>query len=46
VAIVPADELKANEAEFMMLRDGRIYFEGTGADLRASRDPYIRRFLT
>jgi phospholipid/cholesterol/gamma-HCH transport system ATP-binding protein len=45
VCIVPTDDIKANEAEFMMLRDGRIYFEGSMADLRASGDPYIRRFL-
>ena len=39
-------EQKAGEAEFMMLRDGRIYFEGSAADLRASGDPYIERFLS
>jgi phospholipid/cholesterol/gamma-HCH transport system ATP-binding protein len=32
--------------EFMMLRDGRIVFEGTQAELQASSDPYIREFLS
>jgi len=38
---------KADEAEFIMLKDGRISFEGNAAELRAaaSRDPYIRSFL-
>jgi phospholipid/cholesterol/gamma-HCH transport system ATP-binding protein len=45
VRIVPASEQKTNEAEFLMLKDGRIYFEGSPAELRAARDPYIRRFL-
>ena len=43
--VVPADPEKTNEAGFMLLRDSRIYFEGSAADLRASNDPYIRRFL-
>ena len=29
----------------MMLRDDTIYFEGSAAELQASKDPYIRRFL-
>ena len=44
--IVPADQGKTNEAEFLMLRDGRIYFEGNAAELRASNDPYLKRFLS
>ena len=43
--IVPADQGKAGDAEFMLLRDGRIYFEGNLGDLHVSKDPYIRRFL-
>jgi len=39
-----ADEEKAEEAEFIMLRDGRIAFEGTAPELRASTDPYLRTF--
>ena len=44
--ISPADEEKAEQAEFMMLRDGRIAFEGHAAEFRASQDPYIREFLS
>ena len=43
--ILAADEAKANEVEFMVLHEGRIYFEGTAAELRASRDRYLREFL-
>lgn len=32
-------------ARFMVLHDGRIFFEGTGAELLASRDAYLREFL-
>jgi phospholipid/cholesterol/gamma-HCH transport system ATP-binding protein len=32
-------------ATFMVLHDARIYFEGSGAELRASRDPYLQEFL-
>ena len=45
VRIVCSSDEKTNEAEFMLLREGRIYFEGSTAALRASKDPYIRRFL-
>jgi phospholipid/cholesterol/gamma-HCH transport system ATP-binding protein len=44
--IEPADEKKAEEAEFIMLKDGRIHFEGHAAELRASKDPYLRSFLS
>jgi phospholipid/cholesterol/gamma-HCH transport system ATP-binding protein len=44
--IRPADEEKAEEAEFIMLRDGGIAFEGTAAELRDSRDPYLQAFLS
>ena len=46
VSIVSADERKADEAEFLMLKDGRIDFEGNTAELRASTDPYLKRFLS
>lgn len=46
VRIVDATDQRAQEAGFMMLRDGRIYFEGTAADLRASQDPYLRKYLS
>jgi phospholipid/cholesterol/gamma-HCH transport system ATP-binding protein len=44
LTIVPADG--EAEAEFIMLRDGRIYFEGAANELRASTDPYMKRFLS
>ena len=37
---------KTEEAEFLMLRDGVIAFEGSASELRASRDPYIKDFLS
>jgi ABC-type transporter Mla maintaining outer membrane lipid asymmetry ATPase subunit MlaF len=46
VAIVGADPQKAEEAEFIMLADGKVYFEGTFADLRGSTDPYLKKFLS
>jgi phospholipid/cholesterol/gamma-HCH transport system ATP-binding protein len=32
-------------AQFLVLHDGGIYFEGSGADLLASTDPYLKEFL-
>jgi phospholipid/cholesterol/gamma-HCH transport system ATP-binding protein len=46
VRIERADAAKADEAEFIMLRDGVIGFEGNAAELRASTDAYIRTFLS
>ncbi len=46
VKIVPATREKEREAEFIMLRDGVIVFEGDADALRASTDPYIREFLS
>ncbi|HXE79714.1 MAG TPA: ATP-binding cassette domain-containing protein [Vicinamibacterales bacterium] len=46
IRIVPADEEKAEEAEFIMLKDGRIIFEGPTGELRRSVDPYLRTFLS
>ena len=39
---------KASEAEFIMLKDGRIAFEGNAQELRAvaEKDPYIEAFLS
>ena len=42
----PADEYKCEEAEFIMLKDGRIVFEGHAAELRAATDSYLRTFLS
>jgi phospholipid/cholesterol/gamma-HCH transport system ATP-binding protein len=46
VRVVPASPEKEREAEFIMLRDGLIVFEGDAAALRASTDPYIQTFLS
>jgi phospholipid/cholesterol/gamma-HCH transport system ATP-binding protein len=46
IVIVPADEAKVREAEFMMLRDGLVVFEGDAGQLRASDDRYLRTFLS
>ena len=35
----------AELARFMVLHDGHIYFEGSGTELRASRDGYLQQFL-
>lgn len=44
--VVPADEQKSDEAEFIMLKDGVIEFEGSASELRASKDRYLRQFLS
>jgi phospholipid/cholesterol/gamma-HCH transport system ATP-binding protein len=46
VEIVRATREKEREAEFIMLRDGRIIFEGDADAMRSSTDPYIRSFLS
>jgi phospholipid/cholesterol/gamma-HCH transport system ATP-binding protein len=46
VRIVPATPEKEREAEFIMLKDGSICFEGDADALRNSRDPYIQTFLS
>jgi len=45
VRIVPATPEKEREAEFIMVREGVIVFEGDADALRASKDPYIVNFL-
>jgi phospholipid/cholesterol/gamma-HCH transport system ATP-binding protein len=48
VAFEKAAGRKADEAEFIMLKDGRIAFDGNATQLRAisETDPYIRAFLS
>jgi phospholipid/cholesterol/gamma-HCH transport system ATP-binding protein len=46
VDIVAADEDKSEEAEFIMLRDGGICFEGPAGDLKRSTDSYMKTFLS
>lgn len=38
-------EAASDRARFMVLHDGRIYFEGSGDELLASSDPYMKEFL-
>lgn len=46
IEVVGADAEKSEEAEFMMLREGVVSFEGSATELRACQDPYIRTFLS
>ncbi len=46
VRIEQADEDKSEEAEFIMLKDGHIVFEGPAGELKRSTDPYLRTFLS
>lgn len=45
VRIDPVDAALASPVEFMVLHDGRIHFEGTAAELLASKDPYVQEFM-
>jgi len=46
VRIERATPAKEREAEFIMLREGLIVFEGDADALRRSTDPYIQTFLS
>lgn len=46
VEVVPATAEKCREAEFMMLRDGLVAFEGDSEEMRRSSDPYLQTFLS
>src|SRR3954467_9592890 len=48
VAVERSPARKADEAEFIMLKDGGIAFEGNATELRemASNDPYVHAFLS
>jgi phospholipid/cholesterol/gamma-HCH transport system ATP-binding protein len=46
IQILAADAKKADEAEFIMLKDGGVAFEGNAAELRSSDDPYLKAFLS
>ena len=48
VAFEQSPARKADEAEFIMLKDGRIAFEGNATELReaAKKDAYIHAFLS
>ena len=43
--IVPAETASVARAEFMVLHEGRIRFDGSATELLASRDPYLQDFL-
>ena len=46
LAIVSAGARKIEEAEFIVLKDARIFFEGDAASMRASQDPYLKMYLS
>lgn len=45
VEIVDVGDTKVAPATFMLLRDSRIHFQGSGTELLASEDPYLKEFL-
>jgi hypothetical protein len=44
--VAPADPASSAVTEFLMLRDGKIAFEGPAEELRGSKDEYLRAFLS
>jgi phospholipid/cholesterol/gamma-HCH transport system ATP-binding protein len=44
--IEAAHAQKADEAEFLMIKEGVVAFEGSASELRAATDPYIKSFLS
>jgi phospholipid/cholesterol/gamma-HCH transport system ATP-binding protein len=40
-----ASEKMSTITRFLVLRNGRIYFEGSPAEMLESKDPYLQRFL-
>lgn len=45
VKVVTAEDPNTTPAEFMVLHEGRILFEGHATELLASEDPYLKEFL-
>lgn len=45
-AIVPASGAKDEDIDFIMLKDGAVYFEGHVAELRRTTDTYLKTFLS
>jgi phospholipid/cholesterol/gamma-HCH transport system ATP-binding protein len=45
IEIADESDSAAAHAEFLVLHEGRISFEGTASELFASKDPYLERFL-
>jgi phospholipid/cholesterol/gamma-HCH transport system ATP-binding protein len=46
IRVVPASPEKREEAEFLMLRNGVIAFEGTAEELKATDDSYLLAFMS
>ena len=46
IQLAEAAAQKVEEADFVMIREGRVYFEGTASELRNSTDPYLQKFLS
>ncbi len=46
VDITAAGQDKVEQADFVMIREGRVAFEGTAEELRHSKDPYLQTFLS
>jgi phospholipid/cholesterol/gamma-HCH transport system ATP-binding protein len=45
IRVIKTPEAEPSRAEFMVLHEGRIVFNGTAAELMAAKDPYLQRFL-
>jgi phospholipid/cholesterol/gamma-HCH transport system ATP-binding protein len=45
VQITPTGETTSDNGTFMLLHEGRIQFQGSGAELLASQDAYLKEFL-
>jgi phospholipid/cholesterol/gamma-HCH transport system ATP-binding protein len=46
VELVEAAAAKVAEADFVMIREGQVAFEGSAHELRTSQDPYLQTFLS
>ena len=46
ITISPAAGQKLEQADFVMIRDGEVSFEGSAEELRASTDSYLQAFLS
>ena len=46
VDIGPAAQEKIDQADFVMIKEGQVAFEGTAEELRRSPDPYLQTFLS
>ena len=45
LVVVKPDRPSPDEATFLMLKDGYVYFEGSAGELRASQDSYVQAYL-